>query len=504
VSATGAATVCLARERCVESASYERGRPEQSVLYQVLQTHLATFLQTAAAHDDTTSVPRFVHKELNGFLDCGVLARGLIRLHCDECKRDHVIGLSCKGRGFCARCGGRRMTERAAHLIDHVIPHVPVRQWVLTVPHRFRYRIGYDHALCKRFLRALDRALQAYYRNKTGRLDGHSGSVTFIQRFNSSLALSPHFHLIALDGVFVEDAAHGLQFIEADEPSKLDVAEIVSAVHARIHAELRRLGLEEQGQDGEDPLASASPALAACYAGSVTRRTALGPNAGKAIVKLGAVCNAPWVDRDKPRHGHYEGFDLHADVAIHADDRQGLEQLLRYGARPAVAGNRLRLAEDGRAVLTLKRRYHDGTSHLVFEPTTFIERLAALVPRPHKNLTVYGGVLAPNAKLRSQVVAYGMAATAPISEADGCGRVTPTNPGPTDKPRRPNYTWAELMRRTFAIDVLACQHCGGRLKLLAAVMSPKAVRAILASLGLPSDAPERRPARAPPEQFDWA
>jgi hypothetical protein len=46
---------------------------------------------------------------------------------------------------------------------------------------------------------------------------------------------------------------------------------------------------------------------------------------------------------------------------------------------------------------------------------------------------------------------------------------------PAAKPR-PNYTSAELMRRTFAIDVLACQHCGGRLKLLAAVMSPKAVR----------------------------
>jgi hypothetical protein len=56
----------------------------------------------------------------------------------------------------------------------------------------------------------------------------------------------------------------------------------------------------------------------------------------------------------------------------------------------------------------------------------------------------------------------------------------------------------------FAIDVLRCQRCEGRLRLLAAVMNPKAVRAILASLGLPTDAPELRPARAPPQQFDWA
>jgi hypothetical protein len=158
--------------------------------------------------------------------------------------------------------------------------------------------------------RARTRA-QSYYRSKTGHLAGHSGSVTFIQRFNSGLALSPHFHLVALDGVFV----------------------------------------------------------------------------GSAPIPM-----RKWVEHDKPRHGHHEGFDLDADVAIGADYRQGLEHLLRYGARSAIAGARLRFTMDGRVALELKRRYHDGTSRLLFEPTTFIERLAALVPRPHKNLTVYSGV----------------------------------------------------------------------------------------------------------------
>jgi len=62
---------------------------------------------------------------------------------------------------------------------------------------------------------------------------------------------------------------------------------------------------------------------------------------------------------------------------------------------------------DGRVALALKRRYHDGTTHLLFEPVAFIERLATLIPRPHKNLVFYSGVLAPNAKLRKRVVAYG-------------------------------------------------------------------------------------------------
>jgi hypothetical protein len=246
------------------------------------------------------------------------------------------------------------MTERAAHLVDHVIPRVPVRQWMLTLPHRFRY-----------------------------------------------------------------------------------------------HAELRRLGLGEQDQDGGDPLASASPALAACYAGSVTRRAALGPNAGKAIVKLGAVRNAPWVDGDKPRHGHYEGFDLHADVASALmTDRDWSSCCATVRAPRSLAIDRLSLAEDGRVVLSLKRRYHDGTSHLFFEPTTFIERLAALVPRPHKNLTVYSGCSrqTPSSAVRWSRLARSrirrrrlsrsmrlMAATAPLmrSRSSPISRYVPTTPGPS-------------------------------------------------------------------------
>jgi Putative transposase len=327
-----------------------------------------------------------------------------------------------------------------------------------------------------------------------------------LQRFNSGLALSAHFHLLALDGVFVEDAEQGLRFVEVSEPSTLDVAEIVTAVHARILRVLRRLGLEEPEQDG-DELAQESPVLAACYAGSVSRRVALGPDAGKGVIKLGAEPNAPWVELERARHAHYEGFDLHADVALRVDDRQGFEQVLRYGARPAVASDRLQLTPDGRVALTLKRRYHDGTTHLIFEPLTFVERLAALVPRPNKNLVIYSGVLAPNAKLRSKVVAYG-STPGPAAQSDAAGGVeraerahAPAVNEAVKRPR-PNYSWAELMHRTFAVDVLDCPRCGGRLKLLAAVMSPSAVRAILASLGLDIDAPEPRPARAPPEQFD--
>ena len=50
-----------------------------------------------------------------------------------------------KGRGFCPRCGCRRMAERSAHLTGRVFPDAPVRQWVLCLPHRQRSLLAWDH-----------------------------------------------------------------------------------------------------------------------------------------------------------------------------------------------------------------------------------------------------------------------------------------------------------------------------------------------------------------------
>ena len=60
-----------------------------------------------------------------------------------------MLPFSCKGLAVCPSRGGRRMAERAAHLVDHVFPRVPVRQWVLSLPHRLRYALAWDHALCR-------------------------------------------------------------------------------------------------------------------------------------------------------------------------------------------------------------------------------------------------------------------------------------------------------------------------------------------------------------------
>src|SRR5262249_12497741 len=175
-----------------------------------------------------------------------------------------------------------------------------------------------------------------------------------------------------------------------------------------------------------------------------------GGGAGARVRRLGDARNGATVTSRGPGQAHLDGFDLHANVWVSANDRAGVERLCRYVLRPPFAQERLRLRGDGRVALELKRVWHDGTRELVFEPLEFLERLAAMTPRPETNLLICHGVLAPRARWRARVVAYGRVAresTAALAPApDGAREHT--------KPRA--WTWAALMHRAFGIDVLAC------------------------------------------------
>ena len=150
---------------------------ERGVLYQVVNAHLDAFLDAAAHHAEGTRLPAFVEQEFRDFLTCGVLAHGFARLRCGECAFERLVPFSCKGRGFCPSCGGRRMTEAAARLVDHVLPRVPIRQWVLTLPYRLRYLLAWNHELCRAVLGVYARALLAFH---CRRPDPHDATLHFL------------------------------------------------------------------------------------------------------------------------------------------------------------------------------------------------------------------------------------------------------------------------------------------------------------------------------------
>jgi hypothetical protein len=147
-----------------------------------------------------------------------------------------------------------------------------------------------------------------------------------------------------------------------------------------------------------------------------------------------------------------------------------------------LAEDRLRRLADGRVRLALKRPWSDGTTCLIFEPVEFLEKLAAVTPRPGINLLLCHGVLAPHARGRADVVAYRRAddGTAPDPSATaavvGHGRAGSLH----------YWTWAALMRWAFDLDVLRCPRCAGRMLLIATLEDPAVIQRILAHLGLPA------------------
>ena len=101
-----------------------------------------------------------------------------------------------------------------------------------------------------------------------------------------------------------------------------------------------------------------------------------------------------------PRCAQIDGYSLHADVSAQADQRDLLERLLRYGARPPFAQSRLSLTRDGQVKYRLRKQYHDGRKALLMEPEAFVRKLALLTPPPWLNLTRFHGLFSPNAKKR--------------------------------------------------------------------------------------------------------
>ena len=115
------------------------------MLHRVVRAHCPAFLERA---EEAGGLPKFVVRELEAYLECGLLEHGLVHLRCRDCSEELVVAFSCKKRGFCPSCVARRMSDAAAHLVDDVLPEVPTRQWVCSLPWRLRILLGYDRRLC--------------------------------------------------------------------------------------------------------------------------------------------------------------------------------------------------------------------------------------------------------------------------------------------------------------------------------------------------------------------
>ncbi|HEX4998411.1 MAG TPA: transposase [Terriglobia bacterium] len=464
-----------------------------------------------------------MERELRSFLTCGIPAHGFARFQCESCGKDRLVPFSCKGRSTCPSCCGRRMADTAAHLVDHVFPEVPVRQWVLSLPFGLRYRLAYDPQMLSAVLNVFVRAVFGFLRREAyecGIEQTQCGAVTFIQRFGGSLNLNVHFHMVCIDGVYAPDEDGGPRFYPLSAPRPAQVARLTETLARRVTAlvERRSGGLEGAEVQESDPLWRDDPGLAAIYTASVTNRIASGNNRGRRVGLAGDRIDPEAMDiHPEQLSAAVDGFNLHAGVYVPARDRARLERLLRYAGRPPLATERLEELPDGKVSYRFKTPWRNGATHTVFSPVELIEKLAALVPSPRAHLTRFHGVVGPAARWRPLIVPPKASASEQAIAADSTTeellKTHPqSNPAPDAEPspdtparRRRNYSWSELMKRVFAQDVLACPECGGRLRLIAAIHPPDTTRKILDHVGLPSRPPPIAPARpsAPELNPDW-
>lgn len=517
-------------------AIYRRHVPEQTTLYLLVEQHLETALAEARLRTDHGyGYPRFVEQTLRDYLACGRRELGFARVRCGDCGYETLLAFSCKRRGLCPSCEGRRMAETAAHLVDRVLPVVPYRQWVLSLPIPLRLLLVRQPALVSAVLKIFVRRVFAWQRRiarSMGVADPRCAAVTFIQRGGGALNLNPHFHTVFADGVFDLRPDGSVRFVPVLAPSDAEVEAICGQIARRVTRLVQPDddALEPDDVADDDTL---SPTLPLALAPGPT-----------------SLPQARWEHLEQrprpksPRCASIDGFSLHAQTSVPALDRRGLERLCRYGLRSSFALSRLSPRDDGRLSYRLKRPWPDGRTELLLEPLDLLRRLAHLIPPARTHLVRYHGGFAPASPIRrairprvlresgrccgrgrtssqtaqtAQVDAPGPAvdtAVTPSESATDLGRLDPDllvmlQGQPPDEAdllpvRQRRLDWSALLRRVFQLDVLCCPRCEGRMVVLAAINDAEVAQKILRHLGLPTAGPACAPARAPPElEFDF-
>ena len=186
------------------AANYVRHRPETTLLYQIVQEYWPEFEAELASHG--RYLPAYVTKEFDEYLKCGRLEHGFLKVRCESCHDEKLVAFSCRKRGFCPSCGARRMADSAALLVDEDLPHQPMRQWVLSVPFPLRFLFASQPAVMNKTLGIIYRAIATHLTRKAGytKTTAQTGAVTLVQRFVGALNLNIHFHMLFLDGVYLD------------------------------------------------------------------------------------------------------------------------------------------------------------------------------------------------------------------------------------------------------------------------------------------------------------
>jgi hypothetical protein len=197
-------------------------------------------------------------------------------------------------------------------------------------------------------------------------------------------------------------------------------------------------------------------------------------------------CRRGFFDKDEMKKMlSYEntGFSLDAKVKIEAWDKDGLERLIRYCARPPFKSENIRM-HNSLINYRLPKPSHDGRLFMTIDPLDFLERISHFIPYPRRHRRHYHGVLAPSSPLRKHVAANAQKRLENTAKA---------REEVVEKTKKVSQNWASLISRIYEVDPLTCSSCGKKIKIIAFVMHSAQIRRILSGIGWPTVAPEFDP-----------
>lgn len=433
---------------------YRRRTPRESPLFQLLEQHFDEFERVYPdRYQERYGFFRpVIRKAVDAFLGCGDLREGFARVRCPDFGHNLFVAFSCKQRGICPSCHQKRMLVTAINIAENVAVAVPHRQFVFTMPKRFRAYFRYDRDLLKHLPRLAWETVRDVYRAVLDRDDVVPGMVGAPQSFGDLINWQPHMHTLSTDGAFAKDGTY------LPVPDDLPIEPFLKLWEHKIFALL----LAE---------------------GRITEKVV-----------------------EQMRSWRHSGFSVDKSVYLPAGDQAAIQRLLQYMLRcPFSLKRMIQTTADGNVAYRATRekciafptrndtQFRRGVSRNfeIFEPLDFIAEVTQHIPEHGAQTVRYYGWYSNKAR--------GMRAkAAEQAKAKQSNGLEPLTTDESDTPYRKlcRMRWSALIKRVYEVDPLCCPQCGGAMTIVAFVEQKDqadVIERILKHCQLWNDYPPRAP-----------
>jgi hypothetical protein len=335
-------------------SGYRARQPHKSALYQVLRDNLETFFACYAHRYQSHYgyLRKEVRRTLEEMLQCGCYEFGMARVKCTSCDEQQMVPLSCRWRGVCNSCQHKRSLAFCDFMLEEVVPDVPVRQFVFSLPKALRRFFAFDGSLYRQLSQLVIGEITRYMRSVTGHPDLEPGLCCWDQSFGTRLdGYHPHQHIVATDGGFLPDGT----FVCMPRMRNRDIAALCEVLRHRVIAWLQR----------KDKISAEF-----------------------------AQCIGSWA---------HSGFSLDARRRLRAGRRKRFGDLLRYVSRHPFDPWGIRYNKTTRTVRYRAKRRHAtrNTDVIEVDAVDFIAIIAQHIPHARRHQVRYYG--AANAKVRKRL-----------------------------------------------------------------------------------------------------